>query len=168
MIARAFSNSSTFSTGSNLNLWKKFSMATQFGLFPGLQNSRGCLAPEGFRYEEEVISKAEETRLVALLGTLELKPFEFHGHLGNRRVISFGLRYAFSKRSVEAADRLPPFLAEVRKMAANFAGIPAVYEARGRQYVAFFGGCCEKPPEGNIAWKGADPDTQGYYVFTLP
>ena len=22
--------------------------------------------------------------------------------------------------------------------------------------------------EGNIAWKGADPDTQGYYVFSLP
>ena len=53
-------------------------------------------------------------------------------------------------------------------MEANFAGIPAVYEAAGRQYVAFFGGCCEKPAEGNIAWKGASPGTQGYYVFALP
>ena len=35
-----------------------------------------------------------------------------------------------------------------KPMAANFAGIPAVYEARGKQYVAFFGGCCEKPDAG--------------------
>ena len=81
---------------------------------------------------------------MALLGTLELKPFEFHGHLGNRRVISFGLRYAFSKRSVEAADRLPPFLAEVRKMAANFAGreVDEFQQAGVKEY----------PPGAGIGW----------------
>jgi hypothetical protein len=53
-------------------------------------------------------------------------------------------------------------------MTANVAGIPAVYASRGKQYVAFFGGCCEKPDAGDISWVGADPGSQGCYVFTLP
>src|SRR6202451_376814 len=70
----------------------------------------------------ELIDKAEEDELAIALGTLALKPFEFHGHLGNRRVISFGLRYDYSRRSVEAASELPPFLNELRTQAAEFAG----------------------------------------------
>ena len=60
-------------------------MATQNALFPGLEDRPRQLGPEGFRCEEDVISEAEEAALVASLATLELKPFEFHGHLGNRR-----------------------------------------------------------------------------------
>jgi hypothetical protein len=41
--------------------------------------------PEGFRYEEDIITEAEEAFLVASLAALELKPFEFHGHVGIRR-----------------------------------------------------------------------------------
>jgi hypothetical protein len=37
-----------------------------------------------------------------------------------------------------------------------------------REVVRAFGGCCEKPADGNIAWKGASPGTQGYYAFALP
>jgi len=71
-------------------------------------------------------------------------------------------------RTVRAFDKDTGHLLWEKPMAANFAGIPAVYDARGKQYVAFFGGCCEKPDEGDISWLGADPDTQGYYVFGLP
>jgi hypothetical protein len=46
--------------------------------------------PPGFRYRADFLSEAEETDLAAALGTLPLKPFEFHGHIGNRRVVSFG------------------------------------------------------------------------------
>ena len=39
-------------------------------------------------------------------------------------------------------------------MAPNFAGIPAVYEVNGRQFVAFYGSNVDRPAEGNIAWEG--------------
>src|ERR1700730_14547656 len=97
-------------------------MATQNALFPGLESKPQRLAPEGFRYQEDIVSEAEEAGVVASLAGLDLKPFEFHGHLGNRRVAAFGLRYDFSRRSVETADQFPSFLADLRKRVAKFAG----------------------------------------------
>jgi hypothetical protein len=57
-------------------------MAIERALFAEMANRRRDVVPEGFRYA-----------LVKSRATLDLKPFEFHGRLGNRRVISFGLRY---------------------------------------------------------------------------
>jgi hypothetical protein len=56
--------------------------------------------PDGFCYEEDIISESDEAALIASLAVLELKPFEFHGHLGNRRVTSFGLHYDYARRTV--------------------------------------------------------------------
>jgi alkylated DNA repair dioxygenase AlkB len=119
-------------------------MARRNAQSPGLESKPGPLAPEGFRYEEDVITEAEEATLVASLATLELKPFEFHGHLGNRRVTSFGLRYDYARRSVEAADRFPSFLAELRNKVAKFAG-RGVDEFRQS-------GVNEYPPGAGIGW----------------
>jgi alkylated DNA repair dioxygenase AlkB len=119
-------------------------MATQDALFPGLESKPRQLAPEGFRYEEGIISEAEEVALVASLATLELKPFDFHGHLGNRRVTSFGLRYDFARRAVEVAEEFPSFLADLRKKVAKFAR---------REVDAFQqGGVNEYPPGAGIGW----------------
>jgi alkylated DNA repair dioxygenase AlkB len=119
-------------------------MATQNALFPGLENKPQRLVPEGFRYEENNISEAEETELVASLATLELRPFEFHGHLGNRRVGSFGLRYDYSPRSVETADRFPLFLGNLRHKVAKFAGrrIDELQQSGVNEY----------PPGAGIGW----------------
>src|SRR5258707_12647276 len=94
----------------------------QNALFPRWESNPQRLAPEGFRYQEDIMSEAEEAALAASLAMLELKPFEFHGHLGNRRVASFGLRYDYSRRSVETADRFPSFLTDLRNKVAKFAG----------------------------------------------
>jgi hypothetical protein len=76
--------------------------------------------------------------LVSSLATLELKPFDFQGRLGNRRVTTFGLRYDFARRAVEAADEFPSFLADLRNKVAKFAG---------REVDAFQqGGVNEYPP----------------------
>jgi alkylated DNA repair dioxygenase AlkB len=87
-------------------------------------NSRPAKAvlPTGFRYQAEFISESEEKELTAVLGTLTLKPFEFHGHVGNRRVVSFGLRYDYSKRAVKSAADAPAFLDNLRVQVAQFAG----------------------------------------------
>ena len=44
--------------------------------------------PPGLRYVGEMISHAEEKDLVNRLQELEFKPFEFHGFLGKRRIVS--------------------------------------------------------------------------------
>jgi alkylated DNA repair dioxygenase AlkB len=71
-----------------------------------------------------VISPAEERDLLRHLETLPFEAFDFHGYLGKRRVVSFGHRYDFTARKLEAADDLPPFLLPLRdRAAAAFAGL---------------------------------------------
>jgi alkylated DNA repair dioxygenase AlkB len=119
-------------------------MATQNALFPGLESKPQRLTPEGFRYEEDIVSEAEEAALVASFAMLDLKPFEFHGHIGNRRVATFGLRYDYARRSVETADRFPSFLADLRNKVAKFAD-RRVDEFRQA-------GVNEYPPGAGIGW----------------
>jgi alkylated DNA repair dioxygenase AlkB len=78
--------------------------------------------PRGFRYRDELMIEAEHAALVESLRQLHLKPFEFHGHLGNRRVVSFGLRYDYSRRSVEPTSEMPAFLGNLLIRVADFAG----------------------------------------------
>ena len=91
----------------------------QRSLFP---QPKGPAVPDGLRYQADLINEIEERDLADALGTLPLKPFEFHGHLGNRRVVSFGLRYDYSRAAVESADEPPHFLDPLRIKIAKFAG----------------------------------------------
>jgi alkylated DNA repair dioxygenase AlkB len=80
--------------------------------------------PEGFVYEPDLISPSLEQGLIGHISSLPLKPFEFHGHLGHRRVASFGWRYDYGERRIASASPIPDFLLEVRALAAGFAGCP--------------------------------------------
>jgi quinoprotein glucose dehydrogenase len=71
-----------------------------------------------------------------------------------------------SDRMVRAYDKDTGTVLWERELEANPDGIPAVYEVRGRQYVAFFAGSGRSYSE--TAWKPAKPEAQGYYVFALP
>jgi hypothetical protein len=68
------------------------------------------IVPPGLRYRAEFISESDEHAMTMALGQLPLKPFEFHGYVGNRRGLSFGLRYDYSRRGVEVAAEPPPWL----------------------------------------------------------
>jgi alkylated DNA repair dioxygenase AlkB len=81
--------------------------------------------PEGFVYRDDVVTVEEEQALVARFRDLPFKPFEFHGFLGNRRVISFGWRYDFSSAVLQPSNQIPPFLLSLRERAAGFANIPS-------------------------------------------
>ena len=98
------------------------SMDWEDALFPEMEQRSIQLEPRGFRDQEEIVTKEEEAALVASLGELNLKPFEFHGHLGNRRVVSFGLKYDYSRRSVEPDSVMPAFLEDLLLRVAEFAG----------------------------------------------
>jgi alkylated DNA repair dioxygenase AlkB len=97
-------------------------MVRQNVLFPELEERPAKLEPRGFRYRDEIITETEHAELVRSLQQLDLKPFEFHGYVGNRRVVSFGLKYDYSRRSVEPASQMPAFLDDLLLRVADFAG----------------------------------------------
>ncbi len=85
----------------------------------------GRAAPEGFRYERELIGAEEEAALLARVRALPFRDFEFHGYTGKRRVVSFGRHYDFSASRLREADPIPDFLLPLRRTAAAFAGLDA-------------------------------------------
>ena len=81
--------------------------------------------PEGFRYQPDVLSADEEEALARELGALPFKPFDFHGHLANRQVVSFGYRYDYDRRAVVDAAPFPDFLEALRRKIAAIFDRPA-------------------------------------------
>jgi len=77
----------------------------------------------GLRYDEDLISEAEEKTILDRLMTLELAPFRFHGFVGNRKTQSFGWRYDFDDASFTRTEAIPEWLRPVRERAARIAGV---------------------------------------------
>jgi alkylated DNA repair dioxygenase AlkB len=80
---------------------------------------------DGFRYRDHVITAADERALLDQFQALPFKPFEFHGFLGNRRVVSYGWRYDYAGATLRPSDPIPTFLLSLRAQAATFAGVEA-------------------------------------------
>ncbi|HZQ39144.1 MAG TPA: alpha-ketoglutarate-dependent dioxygenase AlkB [Rhizomicrobium sp.] len=104
----------------------------------------------GFRYQEELFSPAEEKALVRAFESLPFKPFEFHGYLGNRRVVSFGWRYDYGGAQLRKAETMPQFLSPLREIAAEFAGVEP--EEFAHTLVT------EYAPGAGIGWHRDKPD----------
>lgn len=97
-------------------------MGTMTPVQPDLFGSQLGL-PEGFRYRQDILTSEEESALVAQLRELDFKPFQFQGHEGNRRVISFGLHYDFADGRLKQTREIPAFLLPLRGKAAQFGGL---------------------------------------------
>jgi alkylated DNA repair dioxygenase AlkB len=78
---------------------------------------------EGFRYQDALFSPQQEQGFVRGFESLAFKPFEFHGYLGNRRVVSFGWRYDYSGAQLRKAEAMPGFLLPLRDIAARFSSL---------------------------------------------
>ena len=79
--------------------------------------------PEGMRYQEEFLSRAEEAALVAILGRLPLANMKYQQYTARRRVASYGSQYDFSAQKLDAAEPLPAWLDPLRQRAGAWAGI---------------------------------------------
>jgi alkylated DNA repair dioxygenase AlkB len=79
------------------------------------------LLPEGLEYRAELVSPDEEAELLENFRELEFREYEFHGYLGKRRVVSFGLHYDTNENTVRRTEDIPGFLLTLRQMAADFA-----------------------------------------------
>ena len=79
--------------------------------------------PPGFQYWDEAIPQEEERAILKAFATLDFAAFAFHGHVGRRRVVSFGLAYDFERGAIRDAPPIPPFLLALRERVATFAGL---------------------------------------------
>ncbi|MDB5392759.1 MAG: hypothetical protein JWM91_265 [Rhodospirillales bacterium] len=114
---------------------------------PALQSELFEFVPPalaGLRYAPGFITADEERQLVGEFEMLPFKPFEFHGHLGNRWVASFGWRYDYGQRAVRPAGPIPSFLLPLRGRATAFAGLP---EEEFQQVLV-----THYPPGAGIGW----------------
>jgi alkylated DNA repair dioxygenase AlkB len=80
--------------------------------------------PEGFLYQPDLLTPAEEADLAGELARLPFEPFDFHGHLAHRQVVGFGYRYDYASRAVHAAAPIPAFLEPLRQKVGVFSGRP--------------------------------------------
>jgi alkylated DNA repair dioxygenase AlkB len=79
----------------------------------------------GFAYWPDAFTAAEENTWLREIEALPFKPFEFHGYLGKRRIVSFGWRYDYSGRALRPSTPMPDFLEPLRARAAAIAGLDA-------------------------------------------
>lgn len=99
-------------------------MSSQHALFMDFEQSSLTDEVAGFRHQAQIVSEDGDTRLASVLGQLDLKPFDFHGYQGNRRVISFGFKYNYLRRAIETASTILDFLGETLSRVADFVGCP--------------------------------------------
>jgi len=115
--------------------------------------------PEGFRYEERVLSPDHERSLIASFEHLQFREFEFRGFLGKRRTVSFGWRYDFNVRELQQAEEIPTFLRPLRHQAAKFAGLPP----QSLQHVLL----TEYAPGAAIGWHKDRPEFENVIGISL-
>ena len=100
--------------------------------------------PPGFRHWDEAIPREEEGALLEGFATLDFAAFAFHGHVGRRRVVSFGWVYDFEREALRSAPPIPSFLLVLRERVAALAGLApsALSQALVTEY----------PPGAAIGW----------------
>ena len=81
--------------------------------------------PDGFVYEQEVLSREMEESVIAQIPARPLKEYEFQGFTGKRRVAAFGTRRDRDDPSVIKSTEIPAFILPVRELAASVAGMRA-------------------------------------------
>jgi alkylated DNA repair dioxygenase AlkB len=115
--------------------------------------------PEGFTYATEIISAAEEQKLIETIRSLPFREFEFRGFLGKRRTVSFGWRYDFNERKLQQAEKIPTFFLSIRKKAARFASLA---EARLQHVLV-----TEYAPSAAIGWHKDRPEFEDVIGISL-
>lgn len=112
---------------------------SQANLFSG-----GPVLPEGFVYQQEFLTAADEADLLRHIQHESFDAFDFQGYRAKRRMIEYGLEYDFSRRRANPTKPFPQFLLSVRQRAAQFAGVTPDELVEGL--------ILEYPPGAPIGW----------------
>jgi alkylated DNA repair dioxygenase AlkB len=89
----------------------------------GAAPAPGPALPEGLRYEEEFLTRAEEAALVAQIEQLPLAAMKYQQYTALRRVVSYGGQYDFSAQKLHASEPIPEWLEPLRARAAGWIGV---------------------------------------------
>jgi alkylated DNA repair dioxygenase AlkB len=119
----------------------------------------GPALPDGFRYGEDLLSLEEERAYATAFAELPFQPFEFHGYLGKRRIVSFGFRYDYSGRQLRESAEMPALLLPLREKASAFAGVSEteLQQALVTQYA----------PGAGIGWHRDKPMFEDVVAFSF-
>jgi alkylated DNA repair protein (DNA oxidative demethylase) len=79
--------------------------------------------PEGLFYRPDVLSVAEESKLLEIFETLRFDPIVIHGQAARRTGRHFGLDYDYEARTPQPGDAVPDWLQPVRARAAELASV---------------------------------------------
>lgn len=90
---------------------------------PAKKASQIVPLPEGFVYQPDFLSEAEEEHFLSQIATLSFQPFEFQGYVAKRRIVEYGWEYDFGSRKAAETQPLPEYLLPLRRRIADFAGI---------------------------------------------
>ena len=74
-------------------------MNTLFDITPAL--------PQGFSYQTDFISVAEESQLVKSIEQFDLQNMKFHEYEAKRKVISFGRGWSFTEQQLKQGNPIP-------------------------------------------------------------
>jgi alkylated DNA repair dioxygenase AlkB len=115
--------------------------------------------PEGFVYQPNFLSEAEEQALLERISALPFQQFEFQGYLARRRIVEYGWEYDFGSRKAAETQPLPDYLAPLRQRVALFANMP---EADIVESVV-----TEYPPGAPIGWHRDVPQFEDVIGISL-
>jgi DNA oxidative demethylase len=79
--------------------------------------------PEGFKYQLEFITPAQELELIELAAALEMHPVVLHDQPSLRLVRHFGYGYDFEAHRITEGEPMPEPLATLARQAEEFAGL---------------------------------------------
>jgi len=78
----------------------------------------------GYAYEAEFLTEAEEALLVREIQRLPLTEAEYKQYRARRRIVSYGGRYDFSANRLDTAEPIAPFLHPMRDRIGKWTGQP--------------------------------------------
>ncbi len=128
---------------------------TQRELFPSIRQAFA----DGYAYEPQFLSPAEEQNLVGEIERLPLAQAEYKGFLANRRIVSYGGRYDFSAQRLQPGDPIPAFLEPLRARAAACVGCAA--DDLTHALIA------EYPPGSQLGWHRDVPEFEQVVGISL-
>jgi alkylated DNA repair dioxygenase AlkB len=103
-----------------------------------------CELPKGFLLQPDFLDADEERRLIDFVQTISYGHVRMHGVTAKRRIAQFGWHYSFETYGLTQAAPLPDELLDVRRRAAQIAGLDE--EEFSEALVT------EYPPGAGIGW----------------
>jgi alkylated DNA repair dioxygenase AlkB len=113
---------STDATGSAAALWPNVSEVSS-GRRRAHDGGMDASPPPGFRYAPDVVTSAEERRLVEGMRGLAWQEVKMRGQVARRRTVHFGWLYGYETSRIEPGPPLPDFLLPLRERAGTLAGV---------------------------------------------